>query len=136
MLTKINILKNCCLNVGYTFSKRFLAPTSLKPRREGNHYRLWAMPGDEILAKEILAKQYTFKWHPGLNVGIDRCRTLYALCDGVMIITEEKFEPDFDHPLVNKIFESSGERRVPEYARYIHVIPKHRISEFKLVDVI
>lgn len=73
-------------------------------------------------------------WHPGLNAGIDDQRTIYALCDGVMVITEEKYDPDWDYPLVKEAY-TIGDRKVaPPFNRYIHVIPRKRISEFKLVD--
>lgn len=77
------------------------------------------------------------KWHPGLNVGIGNDRMIYALCDGVMIITEEKFDPDWQHPLVAEVYkDQDGNEVPPEYKRYIHVIPKKRIPEFKLVDLV
>lgn len=75
-------------------------------------------------------------WHPGLNVGIDNSRTIYALCDGIMTITEEQFEPDWDHPLVREVYMDKDEKLAPPYGRYIHVIPKKRLSEFKLIDAI
>lgn len=116
-------------------SKRGIAKTSQYPRPEPKHYRLWAVPGDLVYRKDILAKQYTMKWHPGLNVGIQENRWLYALRDGIMIITEEEFDPDWDHPLVNKVYvNKDGDKRAPIFARYIHVIPKKRVSEFKLID--
>jgi hypothetical protein len=73
-------------------------------------------------------------WHPGLNAGIDEQRTIYALCDGIMVITEEKYNPDWDYPLVKEAYTNDNERIAPAYKRYIHVIPKKRISEFKLID--
>lgn len=117
-------------------SKRTLTRTSQQPRPEPKHYRLWAMPGDFVYRKDILAKQYTMKWHPGLNAGIDNERIIYALCDGVVVITEEKFEPDWDNHLVQEVYIKNDVKLPPQYARYIHVIPKKRISEFKLVDLI
>lgn len=95
------------------------------------------MPGDEVLYKDILARQYTMKWHPGLNAGIDEHRTIYALCDGIMIITEDKFDPDWSYPLVKEVYiKSDGRKLAPLYKRYVHVIPKKRIPEFKLIDVV
>lgn len=122
--------------VSPTVSKRYLAKTSQQPRPEHKHYRLWAVPGDFVRMKEVLAKQWTMKWHPGLNTGIDEDRVIYALRDGIMIITEEKFNPDWTHPLVQKVYMRGEDKRAPEYARYIHVIPKKKISEFKLIDVV
>lgn len=75
-------------------------------------------------------------WHPGLNAGIDNDRTIYALSDGVMVITEEEYKPDWDYPQVRQMYMSNDEKLAPPYKRYIHIIPKKRISEFKLVDTV
>lgn len=118
-------------------SRRNLARTSQKPRPEKKHFRLWAIPGDLVYEKEILAKQSIVKWHPGLNTGIDDRRSIYALRDGIMVITEEEYHPDWKHPLVREIYiGKSEEQRAPPFMRYIHVIPKKPISEFKLIDVV
>lgn len=136
MITRDLLLNRVPKLVFWSFSKRNLAKSSQAPKPEPKHYRLWAIPGDSVHQKEILARQWTFKWHPGLNAGIDENRTIYALCDGVMVITEEKFNPDWTNPIVQKVYMVGKEKRAPEYARYIHVIPKKRISEFKLVDLV
>lgn len=120
-----------------TICKRGLAPASQRPRPEKKHYRLWSVPGEFVHVKDILAKQYTMSWHPGLNCGIDNHRTIYALCDGIMAITEEEYKPDWDYPLVKDIYMDKEQNKIaPPYKRYIHVIPKHKISEFKLVDAV
>lgn len=136
MITRELLLNRVPRLVLGSLNKRCLSKSSQQPRPEKKHYRLWAVPGDFVRMKEILAKQWTFKWHPGLNTGIDEDRAIYALCDGVMIITEEKFDPDWTHPIVKKVYMVGDEKRAPEYARYIHVIPKKRISEFKLVNLV
>lgn len=115
---------------------RFISRSSQLPKTAGKHYRLWSMPGDFVFRKEVLAKQHTMKWHPGLNAGIDDDRTIYSLCDGILIITEEKFDPDWTHPLVNHIYKKDELDLAPSYKRYLHVIPKRRISEFKLIDLV
>lgn len=125
-------------NFIYHISVRFLTKTAQKPRPDGKHYRLWKMPGDHILRKDILAKQYHMVWHPGLNVGINNDRLLYALCDGIMVITEEKFNPDWNYKLTQTIYKDydGNEIGVEPFKRYINVIPKRRISEFKLIDLV
>lgn len=133
MFTKELLVNRTQRLLAQVVSKRYLAPTSQYPRPEKKHYRLWSVPGDFVYRKEILARQFTMKWHPGLNAGIDSDRSIYALCDGIMIVTEEKYDPDWDHPLVNEIYANG---MAPPYKRYIHVIPKRRISEFKLIDVV
>lgn len=76
-------------------------------------------------------------WHPGLNAGIDNYRTIYALCDGIMVITEDAFDPDWDHPITKAAYTSQdGEKMPPLMRRYIHVIPRRRVPEFKLIDAI
>lgn len=117
-------------------SRRCLHPSSQKPKPEGKHYRLWMMPGDQVRRKTILARQYTPYWHPGLNVGIDLDRTIYSLCDGIMVITEEKFNPDWDYHVTKDMYEVDGDKRAPEHMRYIHVIPKPRVPEYRLIDLV
>lgn len=119
-------------------STRGLTRSSQKPRPEGKHYRLWKVPGDNVRRKDLLAKQYTMHYHPGLNVGINHDRDLFALCDGVMTLTEEKFNPDWNFKLTESIYKDfqGEETNVPTYQVYLHVIPKKRISEFKLIDLV
>lgn len=119
-------------------STRSLTRSSQKPRPDGKHYRLWKVPGDSVYRKDTLAKQYTMYYHPGLNVGINEERELYALCDGVMVLTEEKFNPDWNYRLTSKIYKTfeGEETNVPVFQRYLHVIPKKRVSEFKLIDLV
>lgn len=136
MLPERLLLFTCLNKRSQTVGKRFLSRTSQLPKTGGRHYRLWSMPGDFVYRKEIIAKQHTMKWHPGLNTGIDDDRNIYSLCDGIMIITEEKFDPDWTHPLVKHIYKKNDVDMAPSYMRYLHVIPKRRISEFKLIDLV
>lgn len=115
---------------------RYLSKTSQKPRPGGKHHRLWAIPGDHVLVRDILARQWQMHWHPGLNAGIDENRSIYSLCEGIMVITEEKFDPDWSQPAVKDGYTQRDVKVAPKFARYIHVIPKKRISEFKLIDTI
>ena len=118
-------------------SLRYLSKNSQRPRPESQHSRLWMLPGHLVLKKQILAKQYTLWWHPGLNTGIDHDRSIFALCDGIMVITEEKFKPDWNYHITDAIYAPNDvQEPVPEYMRYIHVIPKPRVSEFKLTDLV
>lgn len=117
--------------------QRSIAKVSQRPSPESKHYRLWSMPGDFVYRKEILAKQHLIRWHPGLNAGIDNDRNIYALCDGIMVVTEDKFDPDWSHPLVSHVYQNkNGSKVAPLFKRYINVIPKKRISEFKLIDLV
>lgn len=38
--------------------------------------------GENVIAGNILARQRGTQWHPGINVGIGRDHTLFALIDG------------------------------------------------------
>jgi len=38
--------------------------------------------GQQCLAGNIIARQRGTKWHPGLNVGLGKDHTLFALVDG------------------------------------------------------
>lgn len=115
---------------------RGLAKTSSYPKPAARHWRLWAIPGEFVYRKDILARQWTMRWHPGLNVGINNERAIYALCDGIMVLSEEEFDPDYSHPIVEDAYTSRERKIAPKYARYIHVIPKKPVSEFKLVDLV
>lgn len=46
--------------------------------------------GEQVLAGNILVRQRGTQFHPGVNVGIGRDSTLFALTDGVV---EFKFKP-------------------------------------------
>ena len=116
---------------------RNLSKSNQRPNTEYKHYRLWSLPGMLVLHKDILAKQHTMYWHPGLNTGIDEQRSIYALRDGIMIITEEEYKPDWDFNLVSKVYSrQDGSQLAPTHMRYIHVIPKRPITEYKLVDLV
>lgn len=136
MFTRELLVNNAPRLLLQALYRRNLSPSSQRPHRERKHYRLWSLPGEMIYSKDILARQFTMYWHPGLNAGIDSERTIYALCDGIMVITEEKYNPDWDYPLVKEAYTVGEEKLAPPYKRYIHVIPKRRISEFKLIDKI
>lgn len=137
MLTQRLIFQAPRLLVQPTIASRNINKNSQRPVPEYKHYRLWSLPGMLVNVKDILAKQHTMYWHPGLNVGIDDRRSLFALRDGIMIITEEKFDPDWDFNMTDTIYTNNkGDRLVPTYMRYIHVLPKRPISEYKLIDVV
>jgi large subunit ribosomal protein L27 len=37
---------------------------------------------EEVIAGNIIVRQRGTKWHPGVNVGMGKDHTLFALCDG------------------------------------------------------
>jgi large subunit ribosomal protein L27 len=40
--------------------------------------------GEQVLAGNILVRQRGTKWHPGVNVGIGKDHTLFALVEGAV----------------------------------------------------
>lgn len=68
------------------------------------------------------------------QTGVDpRDGAIYAVRAGTLAVTTEKFEPNFDHPFVQKHYKDF---KGPMYKRYIHVIPFEEKAEFKLVDLV
>ncbi|MGH6770460.1 MAG: 50S ribosomal protein L27 [Xanthobacteraceae bacterium] len=52
--------------------------------RDSNSQRLGLkiFGGQSVLAGNIIARQRGTKWHPGINVGLAKDHTLFALTDG------------------------------------------------------
>ena len=52
--------------------------------RDSNSQRLGLkiFGGQSVLAGNIIARQRGTKWHPGVNVGLAKDHTLFALTDG------------------------------------------------------
>jgi large subunit ribosomal protein L27 len=52
--------------------------------RDSNSQRLGIkiFGGEQVLAGNILARQRGTKWHPGVNVGLGKDHTLFALING------------------------------------------------------
>jgi large subunit ribosomal protein L27 len=40
--------------------------------------------GEAVLGGNIIVRQRGTKWHPGVNVGIGKDHTLFALCNGTV----------------------------------------------------
>jgi len=51
---------------------------------QGQHRGVKRFGGQVVLAGNILVRQLGTKFHPGLNVGLGRDYTLFALIDGVV----------------------------------------------------
>jgi large subunit ribosomal protein L27 len=41
--------------------------------------------GESVVGGNIIVRQRGTKWHPGVNVGIGKDHTLFALCDGKVL---------------------------------------------------
>jgi large subunit ribosomal protein L27 len=59
---------------------------------DGKRLGIKKFGGETVVAGNILARQRGTKFHPGLNVGIGRDHTLFALIDG--IVEFQKFAND------------------------------------------
>lgn len=80
----------------------------------------------------MLATQLTTRFHPGLNVGLGRNGTLFAMEAGKVVVTCEKFDPFWEHTWVQRIY--SGREDQTIYKKYFNVIPEPQHNRFKLID--
>jgi large subunit ribosomal protein L27 len=88
--------------------------------------------GHQVEAGTILATQRTLRFHPGLNVGLGRNGTLFAIIPGKVMITCEKVDLDWSHTWVERCH---GFRKNTEfYKKYFNILPKKQHQNFKLID--
>nr|CAH7755767.1 unnamed protein product [Callosobruchus chinensis] len=104
--------------------------TKVKPKHRG-----WKVQdGMEVTAGTILALQRTLRFHPGLNVGLGKNGTIFAITPGRVSVTCEKVDLDWEHTWVQRCH---GHRKGVEfYKKYFNVIPQRQHQNFKLVDEI
>ncbi|CAD7092842.1 unnamed protein product [Hermetia illucens] len=96
-------------------------------------HRGWKVQdGHDVSAGTILATQLTPRFHPGLNVGFGKNGTLFALEHGKVCVTCEKFDPNWDHTWVQRIY--AGREKQTIYKKYFNVIPEKQHKRFRLVD--
>ncbi|XP_074593357.1 mitochondrial ribosomal protein L27 [Brevipalpus obovatus] len=90
--------------------------------------------GHFVHERDIFMRQKGLKFHPGLNTGFDpRDNSLFALTDGHIALTTEKFNPDYSNPIVEKFYRYKTPVRM---VRYVHVLPTEPPINFKLIDLI
>lgn len=70
---------------------------SSKNGRESHSKRLGVKiyGGQEVIAGNIIVRQRGTKHHPGVNVGIGKDHTLYALTDGVVVFKKKRDDRSF-----------------------------------------
>ena len=51
---------------------------------EGRRLGVKKFGGEQVLAGNIIVRQRGTKWHPGVNVGIGKDHTLFALIEGAV----------------------------------------------------
>lgn len=82
----------------------------------------------------VLVLQRNLRFHPGLNVGLGRNGTLFAMVPGRVSITCEKVDLDWDHTWVQRCH---GHRKgVDFYKKYFNIITEPQHQNFKLIDQI
>ncbi|VEN35085.1 unnamed protein product [Callosobruchus maculatus] len=104
--------------------------TKVRPKHRG-----WKVQdGCEVSAGTILVLQRNLRFHPGLNAGLGKNGTIFAITPGQVRITCEKVDLDWDHTWVQRCH---GHRKGVEfYKKYFNVIPEPQHQNFKLVDEI
>ncbi|KAJ2950767.1 hypothetical protein O0L34_g9031 [Tuta absoluta] len=99
-----------------------------KPKHRG-----WKVQdGHHVQAGHMLVTQNKTRFHAGLNVGFGANATLFAMMPGKVIVTCEKFDPDWEHPWVQRFY--GGREGQTIYKKYYNVIPEPQHQRFKLVD--
>jgi len=90
--------------------------------------------GSYATTGSILFLQKYLRFYPGLNVGIARNLTLFALETGRVMITCEKVKPNWNHFWIKKFLEGRQDQNI--YRKYYHIIPQPQKQKFNLVDQI
>lgn len=100
----------------------------VKPKHRG-----WKVQdGHFVQAGHMLATQRTTRFHPGLNVGFGVNGTLFAMEAGKVVVTCEKFDPNWDHTWVQRMYKGRYDQTI--YKKYYNVIPEPQHQRFKLID--
>ncbi|CAG5009863.1 unnamed protein product [Parnassius apollo] len=100
----------------------------VKPKHRG-----WKVQdGHFVQAGHIVATQRTTRFHPGLNVGFGRNGTLFAMEAGKVVVTCEKFDPNWEHTWVQRLY--AGRENQNIFKKYFNVIPEPQHNRFKLID--
>jgi large subunit ribosomal protein L27 len=88
--------------------------------------------GDWVSAGTMIVTQRTLNYMPGLNVGLGKNGTLFAMEPGTVKITSEKCELNPEHTWVQRIY--GGQDISYLYKKYVHVLHENQHNRFKLVD--
>lgn len=51
---------------------------------EGRRLGIKKYAGEKVIAGNIICRQRGTKWHPGINVGLGKDHTIFALKDGIV----------------------------------------------------
>lgn len=105
-----------------------------KGHAPGKRRGLKAQDGESVTINSILLRQLGVRCHPGLNVGIGKDGSLYALEAGKLLITCEKFKPNMNNFWVDKTYKDRRGNMGNIYKKYFNIIPEPLEPKFKLVD--
>ncbi|EFX73953.1 hypothetical protein DAPPUDRAFT_200344 [Daphnia pulex] len=136
ILTNLQPCKTLNSTVRWASKKAGGSSRNPKGHAPGKRRGIKTQDGSKVTQSSILLRQLHIRCHPGLNVGMGKDGSLYALQPGRVLITCEKFEPNFDKYWTNKAYGSRKENMNNVYKKYFHVIPEPLEPKFKLVDVI
>ncbi|CAG9857448.1 unnamed protein product [Phyllotreta striolata] len=104
------------------------------PKVRPKHRGVKIQDGRHVNAGNILVTQRTLRFHPGLNVGLGRNGTLFALEPGRVVVTCEQADLDWTHTWVRRCH---GYRQGQVfYKKYFNVIAEPQHRDFKLIDTI
>ncbi|XP_018020094.1 39S ribosomal protein L27, mitochondrial [Hyalella azteca] len=110
-------------------------PGRLKPHRGHYRYRGIKTPDSTFVTSGTsLVSQRGLVYFPGLNVGVGRDFTLFALEHGRVFVTTEKVCPNWSHSFIKRFYGQFKDSQVPIYKNYLHVIPIPMPNKFKLVE--
>ncbi|XP_071451324.1 large ribosomal subunit protein bL27m [Hetaerina americana] len=102
-----------------------------KVKRRPKHRGWRVQDGEVVTPGTILAVQHHLRFHPGLNVGLGRNGTLFAMEQGQVMITCEKVDADWEHTWVKRIY--GGREQENIFKKYFNVIPERQHNNFKLL---
>uniref|UniRef100_A0A1L8E187 Large ribosomal subunit protein bL27m n=1 Tax=Nyssomyia neivai TaxID=330878 RepID=A0A1L8E187_9DIPT len=122
-----------------TASVRFASKktgTSTRNQGKGNakpKHRGWKrQDGQYVTNGTLLVLQRTPRFHPGLNVGLGRNGTLWAMQNGRVMITCEKADLNWEHTWVQKTY--AGREGQTIYKKFFNVIPEKQHQNYRLVE--
>ncbi|KAK4296640.1 hypothetical protein Pmani_030878 [Petrolisthes manimaculis] len=104
-------------------------------RTRGKHRGILKIDGDYVTEGTLLVRQLGLDYLPGLNVGIGRNRTLYAMYHGRVVMTTERFIPNWEHKVMRRFGSELKELHdIPIYKTYFHILTEPQKTNFKLID--
>ncbi|KAJ8948737.1 hypothetical protein NQ318_017906 [Aromia moschata] len=74
------------------------------PKVRPKHRGWKVQDGHQVQAGYILVTQRNLRFHPGLNVGLGRNGTLFAIIPGTVSVTCEKVDLNWDHTWIQRCY--------------------------------